>query len=53
MHRAVLRIIAELERCPPEKVCINRIYVMFSDQWLRLIAHLVRGAHGGLVYATA
>jgi hypothetical protein len=23
-HRAVLRIIAELERCPPEKVCGNQ-----------------------------
>lgn len=25
VHRAVLRIIAELERCPPEKVCIHAI----------------------------
>jgi hypothetical protein len=33
MHGAVLRIIAEIDRCPPEKVCINGILVIFSNRW--------------------
>lgn len=50
MYRAVLRIMTELECCPPEKVCFVCNNNTISEPF---IARLVLGPDGGVMHATA
>ena len=50
VYRAVLRIMTELERCPPEKVCFVYNNNTISKPF---IARLVLGPDNGIMHTTA